>query len=723
MKRAALRTGAGLIGVLSAVLVALMVWEPLAATPGPPPPSGPYRAEIVRDQFGVPHIHGARDVDVAYGLARAHAEDDFFTLQDVAAMTRGRYGAIAGADGAQFDFMLALLGARETAEAQWSGLDPQVRAMLDAYANGLNDHAAAHSEELKLANLFPLNGRDIATGFALRQPFFFGLANTIAPLVADEERPREFGPAIRFDSAIPTPLPDLEQSDLSGSNAFAIAPGKSGDGITRLVSNAHQPWRGGVAWYEAVVESGEGLHFAGATFPGSPFLFLGHNEDLGWTNTVNRPDMTDVYKLVVNDAGTHYRLDGQWRPLQRRSVRLPVKVGPLVLPVRRDVYRSVHGPVIRQDDGDFYAIRYGGMGSLAMLEGYYRLPRSQNYEEWRGILATHAIPSTNFVYADRAGNIAYIYNASIPDRPRGFDWRGTLPGDRSDAIWTGLVDYDALPQYFNPASGFLYNANNQPFYAAGPSDLSPDGVPPEMGVELTMTNRAWRADRLLRGADRIDRAELERIKYDTGYERRDYIADLFDGIAALDLPGGSALARAQTLLARWDFNADGAGQADALALLLIRDAMSARYNNRANPDPRMQLQAAVDHLLEHFGRLDVPQGELLRLRQGDTDLPLDGGSDTLRASTNWDIDPDGRLSLDHGDSFIMFVEWPQNGPIRSQSIMPYGATITRPDSPHFADQAPLFVRHALKPVHFRRADVLANGSRRYVVAGGRQTRR
>ncbi|MEB3415868.1 penicillin acylase family protein [Alteriqipengyuania sp. WL0013] len=710
--------GWGALALLALTLLVLLVWEGIAAEASPPPPERDYRAEIIRDQFGVPHIYGKTDADVAYGLARAHAEDDFFTLQDVVAMTRGRYGAIAGTEGAQLDFALALLDARGTAQRDYPQLPADTRAVLEAYASGLNDHAAAHPGELKLANLFPVNGEDIAAGFALRQPLFFGLFNTVGPLVADEPLNREFGPRIILDaeSAPPAPLPQGEDAANVGSNAFAIAPQKSGDGVTRLVSNSHQPWRGGVAWYEAVVESEEGLHFAGATFPGSPFIFLGHNEKLGWTNTVNRPDMTDVYKLVVNEDETEYRLDGKWLPLEREDVTLAAKIGPLTVPATRSIYRSVHGPVIRQDDGDFYAIRYGGMYSIAMLDAYYRLPKAQSFEEWRGILATHAIPSTNFIYADETGNIAYIYNASIPDRPEGYDWRGILPGDESAAIWNGLVDYDALPQYKNPGSGYLYNANNQPFFAAGSSDLSPDSVAPEMGVELTMTNRAFRADKLMREADTIDRETLERIKYDTGYERKDYVADLFDAIAGLDVSDDPQLLEAQSLLAGWDFKADGIGTGDALALLMIREAMGNRYNNEAAPDTREQLEAAVDHLMTHFGHLDVPQGELLRLRQGDTDLPLDGGSDTLRASTLWDVEDDGRLAVRHGDSFLMFVEWAPGKPVSSESIQPYGQAITRPDSMHFADQAALFVMHRLKPVHFWRSDARANSRVRYTVS-------
>jgi acyl-homoserine-lactone acylase len=714
MRTWAIRASAGVLLLAMLTLIGLMVWEPLMASPGKAPLSRAYSAEIVRDEWGVPHIYGRTDADVAYGVAQAHAEDDFRTLQDVVAMTRGRYGALAGEEGAAFDYALALLDARGTVKRQYATIPARSRALLDAYATGLNDYAAEHPAEVRLGNLFPVNGEDIATGFALRQPFFFGLNGVIGPLVKGETLLPDPGPRLNG-----SPLPDRESAANLGSNAFAIAPGRSDDGVTRLVSNSHQPWEGGVAWYELVVESGEGWHYAGATFPGSPFPFLGHNEDLGWTNTVNQPDMVDVYKLVLDESGTRYRLDGKWLPLERAAVRLPVRFGPIVIPVSRPVYRSVHGPVIINDQGAF-AFRYGGMGSLATLDAYYALNKAKTYAEWQGILARQAIPSTNFIYADKAGTIAYWYNAAIPQRQKGPDWRGVLPGDRSDLIWQSLAPFDSLPHYVNPATGFVFNSNNTPFVAAGKaSNLDPANFAPEMGIEQRMTNRAFRAEKLLDETNPIGRAELERIKYDTGYERAGYIAKVLDAIAALDVRDNKRLLTAQQLMAQWDMTAEGAGRADALAVLLLRKPMGDDYEGKPLTPAGEILDKASAHLMEHFGRLDPPLQDLLRLRHGKgksaVDLPLDGGSDTLRASTLWDVESDGRLKVKHGDSFVMFVEWAPGKPVTSQSIQPFGAATTRPDSVHHTDQSALFVQHKLKPVHFMRADALRNAVSRKVV--------
>ena len=739
------RIGAALLVIVLVAFVALATWEPFFAKDHDVVEADTvYSAEIIRDEYGVPHIYGRTDADVAYGVAIAHAEDDFTTLQDVVAMSRGRYGAIAGQSGVGADYVYHLIDARGTAEREYPKLPADTRALFEAYATGLNQYAKANPGELKLAKLFPVDGLDVAAGFALRQPMFFGLNNVIQPLVMNEDLRQEYGPDIEgFErppagdvGARPGPARDdgerASKEDqivyspfgahgaLNGSNAFAVNPEKSG-GPTTLISNSHQPLRGGVAWYEMVVQSEEGWHFAGANFPGSPFPFLGHNPHLGWTNTVNRPDMIEVYKLQVNDEGTQYRYGDEWRDLERRTVTLSVRLGPIVLPVRRTIHRSVHGPVIANDDG-YFAIRYGGMGNLGQLDAYYRLNKATTLEKWEGVLARLDIPSTNFLYADEAGNIAYMYNAALPKRPAEVDgkkvnWRGILDGSNPALLTRGTVAYDALPRYLNPASGWLYNANNEPYTAAGAADdLSPDAFPAELGVELKQTNRSRRAWELLSAADVLDRANLERIKYDTAYSRTGYVAKLWDALAALDVSGDDNLAQARRMLLAWDFKADNTGPGDALALLMIRDFMSAEYQNKPQaPDVHEMLEQSVAHLTTHFGRIDPPMSDLLRLRLGDVDLPLDGGSDTLRASTTWNVDDDGRLRLVHGDSFIQWVEWNQGERVFSRSIQPFGAANGRPDSPHFTDQMQLFVDHKLKPVHFWREDVLAHAVSRKTV--------
>jgi acyl-homoserine-lactone acylase len=712
MRKFLKRAGLGLLSIILLAAVGLAVWEPLSVTAAKALPKRTYNVEIIRDAFGVPHIKGKTDADAAYGLAYAHAEDDFDTIQEVIAMTRGRAGAMLGVDGAKADFAYHLLGARQTAERDYAKIPADVRAVAEGYAAGLNLYAEKHAGEVRLSSLFPVDGQDIVTGFVLRAPFFFGLDNVISKLADDKPAPNESAsPMVDVTSGL---TPAGRDPDQNGSNGWAVAPKKMADGKTWLISNSHQPYEGGVAWYEAVTHSEDGLSMAGATFPGAPIILLGHNRNLGWTNTVNRPDLIDVYKLTLNAAGDAYKFDGLWKPLEEKRIWLRVKYGPFTLPVPRTIYRSIHGPVIKNKDGAF-AIRYAGIDNTKALEQYYRNTKAQNWEEWTASMRLGGIPATNFLYADKSGRIAYLNYALFPDRKPGYDYTKVLKGDTSANLWTGPVPFDRIPKIIDPASGYVQNANNTPFLTSGPgSEMNPADYSLYLGLERQITNRGLRAVELMSGSGVLTPEALLAIKMDMRYSDKSWEARWIAQILALKTPDGSDLAKAQALLKTWDFTSDGIGTADALAERMIREAAGPQWRREGLPDALESLRIVVADMQQRFKRIDPPLGDIQRLRRGSADLPMLGGHDTLRATSIWDKDqPDGLARVRHGDSFIMLVRWDKGGRVISESIQPYGAATTRPASKHYTDQMQMFVDGKYKPVYFEWADAVANAKRRY----------
>ena len=167
------------------------------------------------------------------------------------------------------------------------------------------------------------------------------------------------------------------------------------------------------------------------------------------------------------------------------------------------------------------------------------------------------------------------------------------------------------------------------------------------------------------------------------------------------------------MLATWDWNSDGRGRADALGEAMMHMANRDAYNGRPLPDPKAKLREVVDALMKGFGRIDPPLGDVQRMQRGKVDLPANGGTDTLRAATTWEPQPDGRMRVKHGDSFIMNIVWDKTGRVQSESIQPYGAATTRPNSPHYTDQMQLFIDRKFKAVHFDRADIIATAKRAY----------
>lgn len=675
-----------------------------AAVAAPAAPARAYDVRILRDTFGVPHIRGRTDADVAYGVAWAHAEDDFRSIEQLFLASRGLAGRAYGTAGAPSDFLLAFLGARATVEARYdTDLDDATKRLLQGYADGLTAWVRANPDgALALTRqAMPATPQDLVTGFVLTSPIFYGMDAVVGALVEG------------------SPLPQAP-TDERGSNAFAVAPSRSGDGVTRLLSNSHQPWTGPLAWYELTVHSDEGWDFAGATFAGSAVPFVGHNRTLGWTNTVNVPDLTDVYRLTVKDSAGQqwYRMDGAWKPLAREVVRLRVRVAGVTLPVKRVIWRSEHGPVLRNRDG-YFAVRYAGIGDVRQVMEYYRLTKARDYAEWRAALALQSVPATNFIYADATGRIVYVYNGLFPRRRGGYDWWGIVPGDTSATLWRGYVPFDSIPQLLAPPSGFVMNANNTPLRATDPrDDLRRSDYPEWLGIEPQMTNRAVRALELLTPMGVITRDSLLAVKFDAGYARGSWAGARWRAALAVDTVADRTLAPAVRLLAGWDGTLAADRPAAPLAFLLMRDWVMAKYGRYPAPPVERSLRDAMRTLRRTFGRLDPSLDAMVRLRRGGVDLALgNGGPDVLRAVHTMP-ERDGRWVGRNGDSFILFVEWDRDGRVRSESIQPYGAAAGHPGSRHHADQAALFAARRWKPVPFTEAQQRAMLEREYRPGAG-----
>jgi penicillin amidase/acyl-homoserine-lactone acylase len=675
--------------VLAAVIVlglGFVIISDRMAQPAPPDPAtliakaARYHARIVRDNWGVPHIFGHTDADVAFGFGYAHSEDDFATIQDVALATRGQLAATEGISAATTDYLVHLMRVWDTVNARYEkDLPADVRRVVDAYADGVNYYAALHPDQVK-PGLLPLTGKDIVAGFVFKTPFFYGLDNTLKKVMAPAADTRK----------LPT-----------GSNGLAVAPQRSADGATRLLVNSHQPYAGPVSWYEAVLQSDEGWHVAGGFFPGSPFMLHGHNEHLGWANTVNQPDLADVYRLTINPANENqYLLDGKWRDFEKQDAAIRVKLfGPLIWTMHREVLFSAQGPVLKTDHGVF-AIRYAGMGEVRQVLQYYRLDKARNRAEWLAALRLQATPSINYIYADETGNIGYVYNAQFPVRKPGFDWKGVLPGDRSDLIWHSYVPFDKIPQLWNPKSGFVFNSNNTPFQASAPADnLKPSDFPAWMGIQTNMTNRAYRAEETFGADPAITAQKFHDYKFDLSYSLRSDIAKEISEIEAVNPGNDAELKQAQAILAHWNRKTGIHNRGAALAVFMGVRVAPVEMDGPRKEQPLPALREAMADLMAHFGRLDPEWGQVNRFRRGHYDLPIDGGPDVYRAVYGKE-QPDGTLTAVDGDTFIMFVTWDKNGKLSSQSIHQFGSATLDKNSKHYDDQVPLFVAMKLKPVLF-----------------------
>ena len=338
-----------------------------------------YDVQIIRDEWNIPHILGKTDADTAHGLAYAHAEDDFATIQDVFLAVRGKLASELGLAMAPNDYYVHLIRLWDGLDEKYATLDPKFRAICQGYCDGLNLYASRHPEKLK-RNIWPAKPQDLVAGSIHKLPMMFGLHNALARLMADTEKPLPVASVLNPDRL---PL---------GSNFVAVGPSRSTDEATRVCINSHQPWTGPVAWYEAHLISEEGQNIYGGLFPGSPVIFLGHNENIAWGHTVNQPDLVDTFELELNPENENqYKIDGEWLELERRLAPLEVRLWrDFRWTVNREVLYSIFGPAMRVN-GRVFAVRYAGIGEFRQTEQWYRMGRAQSLEQFKDAMRIQAL--------------------------------------------------------------------------------------------------------------------------------------------------------------------------------------------------------------------------------------------------------------------------------------------------------------------------------------------
>ena len=648
-----------------------------------------FSAKIERDDWGVPHIYGTRDADVSFGLAYAHAQDDFTTLEDIVFALRGELASKHGRSAAVNDYYVHLMNYWGMIEDRYeSDVADDVKLLCEGYAAGINKYLQ-DNPSLKKRSFDPVTAKDIVVGFSHRMPLMFGLDGVLKKL--SKKKPPEFIGS-NGDS-------QEGQFDMLASNVMAVGPQRSSDGFTRLWINTHQPWEGPVSWYEAHLVSEEGWDFYGALFPGSPVPLIGHNNYLGWSHTVNEPDLIDVYKLTINKLNKdQYWFEGYWKDLEVRNVDIKVKiVGPFSWTFKRAVKSSIHGPVIEFDHGS-YALRISSVKDLRFIEQWYRMGKSKNITEFKEAMKIHAIPMFNTGYADRDGKLYYVYNAKIPKRDPRYDWKKILPGENKQTLWYEYVPYERLPQVYDPLEGFFQNCNSSPYLATGSRVDASRPLPDWTGIEKHQTNRALRALETFGVDPSITREEFFKYKFDVEYSRESILSGVrnryvkeMEGEEISDdlLPGFE-------LIKNWNLRADSLNTSAALSILTLPNAFKLENLKYDRDSITIKLRENMSYLKKQYGRIDVPLGRVVRLVRGETSLPLSGGPGTLRAIYS-------KKSGKHykavaGDCYIQAVEWGSDGQLNAWSIHQYGSSTMDKTSPHFDDQSKYFSKHELKVI-------------------------
>lgn len=660
------------------------------------------QVEIARDEFGVPHIFGKTDADVAYGLAWAHAEDDFETIQMTVLAGKGLAGRVFGEQGAAIDFFVNLLETREIAKEKYEeSFSPEFKKVLEGYAAGLNDYALAHPEEVLYIQSFPINPKEIVSAYILSLAQMSGADRAVQAIVSGN-----------VDLTLEDTLP-------KGSNAIAVHPSRTDSGEAFLAINSHQPLEGPVAWYEAHLNSEEGWNALGGLFPGGTMIFHGVNEYLGWAHTVNSPDFLDLYQLEIDPENpNNYRVDGEWLELEERTIWLKVELWDLItIPVPKKVWKSIYGPTLVTEQGTF-SIRLGALDQIGAPEQWWRMNKARNFTEWKSAMNGMQLSNFNTVYADKYDTIFYVSNGLLPKRVLGFDYSGTVPGNTKKTLWTEFHSFSELPQQANPPSGYLYNTNHSPFKASSYADnLNSENYPAEMGFDLRDNNRSMRFRELMLDSGRISWEDFERIKYDQTLPSTLAFRTDMSKLFGLDSANYPEIEKQILTLKNWNREASVDSEGAALFAFIyyyfwdefVKAGRS--FDTKLSEEEAVQgIRAAKTHFETHFGKELVGLGEYQKLVRGDKVLPIWGIDDVLTTirSTPWE---NGMRKAAQGESYILMVKFGDGLPV-IESINVYGSS-NRPDSPHYTDQMERFLSRDLKPMTLDKAEVLRTAKRIY----------
>lgn len=660
------------------------------------------QVEIARDEFGVPHIFGKTDADVAYGLAWAHAEDDFETIQKTVLAGKGLAGRVFGEAGAGIDFFVHLLETKKIAREKYEEtFSPEFKKVLEGYAAGLNDFALAHPQEVLYQPAFPIRPKEIASAYILSLAQMSG--------------------ADRAVQAIVNGTVDLIPEDTlpKGSNAIALHAARTDSGETFLAINSHQPLEGPVAWYEAHLLSEEGWNALGGLFPGGAMIFHGVNEHLGWAHTVDTPDFLDLYQLDLDPENPkRYLVDGEWLKLEEKTVWLKVRLWDwITLPVPKKVWKSIYGPTLVTDQGAF-SIRFGALQRIGAPEQWWKMNKAKNFAEWKAAMNTMQLTNFNTVYADKYDTIFYVSNGLLPKRNPGFDYAGTVPGNTKKTLWTEFHSFGELPQQLNPESGFLYNTNHSPFKASSYQDnLFPEDYPMEMGFDYRDNNRSLRFRELMPDSGKVSWEQFERIKYDQTLPSILSFRTEMSNLFSLDSAKYPDIQMQIRALKDWNKEASVESEGAALFAFIYYYWWDQFTKEKRSFETKLTEEEAVEgiraaktHFENYFGKELVGLGEYQKLVRGDKILPIWGIDDVLTTirSTPWE---NGMRKAAQGESYILMVRFGSGLPV-IESINVYGAS-NRPESPHYDDQMERFINRDLKPMTLDKAEVLRTAKRVY----------
>jgi acyl-homoserine-lactone acylase len=682
---------------------------------------------IIRDDWGIPHIHGGTDAEAIFGLMYAQAEDDFNRIEVNFLNSQGRLAEAEGESEIWQDLRMKLFIDPEEMKALYEESPEWLKDLMDGWADGLNYYLYTHPEvtprvitqfEPWMALTFSEGsiGGDIERVNLGQLEAFYG-GDPADQLAANESSLELLAAAA---DAAGEPFEPL------GSNGIAIASSNTVNGNALLLINPHTSF---FFRHEAHVTSDEGLNAYGALTWGQFFIYQGFNETAGWMHTSSSVDNIDEFAetVVEKDDGLYYLYGEEERPLETRQVTVPFKTEMGMAEREFTVYRTHHGPIVREADGKWVAMALMEEPLSALIQSFTRT-KATNLQEYVDIMELHTNSSNNTLFADAEGNIAYFHSNFVPVRNTRFDYARPVDGSDPATDWQGVHSFPESPNVVNPAIGWTYCTNNWPYSAAGPNSPEEENYPYYMDTG-SENFRGIHAIRVLEGKTDFTLDGLLEGAFDSyqpGFEGLiPAVVLAYDAIPASN-PMKAQLADQVDVLRGWDYRwgvesvptSLGIFLGDELMPVVQGDARAAGMNvfdYMATRAPAQQLlealAAASERLEEDFGTWRTSWGEINRFQRlnGDIVQPFNDGEPSIPVgftSSRWGslasfgarrYTGTKRFYGTSGNSFVAVVEFGDS--VRARAVTAGGLN-SDPASPHFNDQAERYATGDLRDVYF-----------------------
>jgi acyl-homoserine lactone acylase PvdQ len=675
---------------------------------------------IIRDDWGIAHVYGKTDADAVFGMEYAQAEDDFNRVEANYLNSMGRLAEAEGERVVYQDLRMKLFIDPVELKKEYAASPAWLRKLMNAFADGLNFYLSQHPEvKPRVIQHF--------------EPWM-ALSFTEGSIGGDIEKVNlgQLQALYGRIPAIPAPPQEEFEPEPVGSNGAAIAPSNTVEHHALLLINPHTSF---FFRSELQMVSDEGLNAYGAATWGQFFCYQGFNEHAGWMHTSSGVDAVDEYLETVVKRGDHYsyKYGNEERQLTESVITVPYKTDRGMAEKKFTVYRSHHGPIVREVNGKWVAIRLMQEHIKALEQSFLRT-KAKDYKSYLETMELKANSSNNTIFVDADGDIAYFHGNFIPKRDTKFDWTRPVDGSNPATEWQGLLTIDETPHLLNPKSGWLYNSNNWPWSAAGPSSPKKEDYPVyvESGGESA---RGLHAVRVLQDKKDFTLDSLIAAAYDsylTWFEKPiPALIKAWD--AAPDTnPLKARTAQQIALLRNWDLRWSVNSVPTALAIFWADQARRAGGGGRGGTAiedaPADQLLAALvsasDQLTRDFGAWKTPWGDINRFQRLNDDIvphfddkgasiPVGFPSATWGslASFGARVYPGTKKWYGtSGNSFVAVVEFGKT--VRAKAVTAGGES-GDPASPHFNDEAQRYATGALRDVYYYRSQLQGHTQREY----------